>query len=106
MEERFLFIKSKSKLHKINPLDILYIEGMDDYVSINLKNNTLKARMTMKHLPHQLNQEEFIRVHRSFIVPVKNIEAVGTKNIVVNETEIPLGKNYSGEVLKIFKKEA
>ena len=106
MKEEFLFIKAKNKLHKINPIDILYIEAMDDYVNINLKNNTLKARMTMKLLLHKLDSDQFIRVHRSFIVPVKSIEAVGTKNIVVNGTEIALGKNYSEEVLKVFKKEA
>lgn len=104
MKEDFLFINSQKKLHKVNVGAISFIQAMDDYIKIHLKDSkSIVTRMTMKVMLDQLDSEEFIRVHRSFIVPVKNIEALGVKNIVVNGNEIALGKNYAGDVKERFK---
>jgi len=105
MKGEFLFIKAKKKLHKILLAEIIYIEAMDDYIQIKLTGEkTLVARMTMKGIMDELDLKQFIRVHRSFIVPLKNIQAVGTKRINVNGVEIALGKHYSANVIKKFKK--
>lgn len=104
MKEKLLFVKAKKKLHKVRIDDISYIEAMDDYIKIQLRTSgELVTRMTMKGMLSQLHPKEFIRVHRSFIVPVQKIEAVGTRNIVVGGQEIALGRNYSRAVLKLFR---
>ncbi|PBQ32497.1 hypothetical protein CNR22_12175 [Sphingobacteriaceae bacterium] len=104
MKEDFLFINSQKKLHKVNVGSISFIQAMDDYIKIHFKDSkSIVTRMTMKVILEQLDSDEFIRVHRSFIVPVKNIEAMGVKNILVNGNEIALGKNYAGEVKERFK---
>lgn len=105
MKDEFLFITSKKKLHKINLQSIHLIEAMDDYIKINLRDSrSVVTRMTMKLMMEQLDRHQFIRVHRSFIVPVKDIEAVGSNAIVVNGMEISVGKKYAAEVLTVFKK--
>ena len=105
MKEGFLFIKAKKKLHKIHLAEIIYIEAMDDYIQFKLTGEkTVVARMTMKGILDQLDLKQFIRVHRSFIVPLKSIEAVGAKNISLNSIEIALGKHYAEDVIKKFKK--
>lgn len=104
MKDDFLFITSKKKLHKINIQTINFIEAMDDYVKIALKDSkSVITRMTMKTMMEQLDAKQFIRVHRSFIVPVKDIEAVGSSAIIVNGVEIAVGKKYSAGILKAFR---
>jgi len=104
MKDDFLFISSQKKLYRVNVDSISFIQAMDDYIKIHLKDSkSITTHMTMKAMLKQLDQDAFVRVHRSFIVPVKNIEAMGVKNILVNGNEIALGKNYAGEVKERFK---
>jgi DNA-binding LytR/AlgR family response regulator len=104
MKDDFLFINSERKLHKVNIGAISFIQAMDDYIKIHLKDSKyLITRMTMKVMLKQLDRQEFVRVHRSFIVPVKSIEALGVKNILVDGNEISLGKNYAEDVRERFK---
>jgi DNA-binding LytR/AlgR family response regulator len=104
MKDEYLFITSKKKLHKINLQAINLIEAMDDYVKINLRDSkSVVTRMTMKLMMEQLDKRQFIRVHRSFIVPVKDIEAVGANAIVVNGKEISVGKKYAAGIMMVFR---
>lgn len=104
MKNDYLFITSKKKLYKIHIYSIHFVEALDDYVKVHLKDaDALVTRMTMKAMLEQLGSE-FIRVHRSFIVPLKQIEAVGTNTVVVAGAEVAVGKKYSEDVLKAFRK--
>jgi DNA-binding LytR/AlgR family response regulator len=102
---KFLFIRADFSLVKIAIPDILYIEAYDDYLKIYIHNQkTLVARMTMKGILEKLPPHKFIRVHRSFIVPVERIDAVRTKSLLVAGQEIPVGVSYLEEINKHFKK--
>lgn len=97
-----LFIRADYSLIKIIPDEILFIEGLDDYLKIHLeKQKTVVARMTLKNLLDLLPSDKFVRVHRSFIVPVKRIESVNKKNIVLAGVNIPVGNSYAGNLKKI-----
>lgn len=97
-----LFIRADYSLVKIIPDEILYIEGLDDYLKIHLdKQKTVVARMTLKNLLEMLPTDKFVRVHRSFIVPVKRIETINKKNIVLAGINIPVGTSYAENLKKI-----
>ncbi|HLP50741.1 MAG TPA: LytTR family DNA-binding domain-containing protein [Chitinophagales bacterium] len=101
---QFLFIRADYSLIKIAVNDILFIEGLDDYLKIHLHNQKMiVTRMTMKAIMEKLPAREFIRVHRSFIVPFSRIENVRNKVITVAGTEIPIGSSYEEEFFKVFK---
>jgi DNA-binding LytR/AlgR family response regulator len=103
--QQYLFIRADYKLIKITVNDILFIEGLDDYLKIHLENQkTIVARMTMKSLLEKLPPKEFIRVHRSYIIPFHRIENVRNKIITVSGEEIPIGTSYEESFFKIFKK--
>jgi DNA-binding LytR/AlgR family response regulator len=103
-EAQHLLIRADYSLIKINPADILWIEGLDDYLKINLANTKpVVARMTMKAILEKLPEQEFIRVHRSFIVPFGKIEAVRNKSIKIAEKEIPLGSSYEESFFQRFR---
>lgn len=95
-----LYIRADYRLYQIPLSDILYIEGLDDYIKIHRKQEKpIVCRMTMKAILQQLPEasnspERFIRVHRSFIVPMNRIEAVRNKTILLAGHEIPIGGSY------------
>lgn len=103
-QNQFLFVRADYSLIKIAIPDILFIEGLDDYLKIHLYNQkTIVTRMTMKAIMEKLPAKEFIRVHRSFILPFSRIENVRNKVITVAGTEIPIGSSYEEEFFKVFK---
>ncbi|MEP7093363.1 MAG: LytTR family DNA-binding domain-containing protein [Flavobacterium sp.] len=94
-EQQYLFIRADYSLMKILFLDILYIEGLDDYLKIHILNQkAIVARMTLKTILQKLPVADFVRVHRSFIVSTSKIEKVRNKTIYINEKEIPVSASY------------
>jgi len=93
--EHYLFVRADYSLVKVMLEEILYIEGLDDYLKIHLTGRKpLVARMTMKAMLEKLPEKEFIRVHRSFIIPLARIIKVRNKIIYIGEKEIPVGSSY------------
>jgi DNA-binding LytR/AlgR family response regulator len=103
-ENRQLLIKADYSLIKVDTSDILFIEGLDDYLKIHLNNRKpIVARMTMKGILESL-PESFIRVHRSFIVSLNKIQSVRNKTIYLEPSaEIPIGNSFEEHFLSVFK---
>jgi DNA-binding LytR/AlgR family response regulator len=105
-EQQYLFIRADYSLIKILISDILFIEGLDDYLKIHIQNQkTVVARMTLKSLLEKLPSPEFIRVHRSFIVPISKIEKVRNKIVYINEEEIPVSASYEAAFFALLNKD-
>ena len=97
-EDKYIFIRADYSLVKIPLTDILYIEGLADYLKIFIKDRkTIVARMTMIDMLDKLPSNDFIRVHRSFILPLNRIVSVRSNAITLPEREIPIGKTYYKE---------
>lgn len=102
----FLYIRSEYALAKIPFSDILYLETMDDYIKIHqLGKKPLLTLMSMKKMMERLPQTSFIRVHRSFIVPLSKIESVRGKNISLGVIDLPIGASYEKEFFRAYMKE-
>ncbi|HEU4553866.1 MAG TPA: LytTR family DNA-binding domain-containing protein [Chitinophaga sp.] len=93
-------------LVKIFFADILFMEGLDNYLKIHLKDKTpLVVRMTMKTILEKLPPAAFARVHRSFIVPLSQVAAVRNKMIALHcGEEIPLGSNYENDFMHLMNR--
>lgn len=99
-----ILIRADYKLIKVNYSDILYIEGLDDYLKIHVKDQrSIIARMTMKAMSEKLPAKDFIRVHRSYIIPMNRVSNVRNKIISLNGEEIPIGASYEDEFFKRFQ---
>jgi DNA-binding LytR/AlgR family response regulator len=92
--DAFIFVKSEYKAVKINLKDILYIEGMDSYVKIFAGGKPVLSLMSMKSILEMLPDGEFLRVHRSFIVPVSKVQSIRNKQIKIGDKLIPIGGTY------------
>lgn len=96
--EKNIFVRADFSLVKIPLADILYIEGLADYLKIYIKDRkTIVARMPMKDIMEKLPATDFIRVHRSFILPFSKIEAVRGTTIFIGDNEFPIGRTYADE---------
>lgn len=104
----FIFVKADKKLVKVNYDDILYIEGLKDYVIIRMDQDRVITLQTMKSLEAKMPQDRFKRIHRSYIVNLDRINAVvGNMVEIVEKKEtkhLPIGKNYREELLEIINR--
>jgi two-component system LytT family response regulator len=99
-KEKVLYIRADYNLIKVNVDEILYVEGLNDYIKIHLKSQkNVVARMTMKGFAEKLPLNDFIRVHRSFIIPISRIQKIRNKIIHLDDVEIPIGTSYEKDVL-------
>lgn len=104
-QAQYLFIRADYSLNKILIADIIFIEGLDDYLKIHIQNQkTIVARMTMKSLLEKLPTSEFIRVHRSFIISISKIDKVRSKIIYIANEEIPVSASYETAFLDAISK--
>lgn len=92
----FLFLKSDYKIKRINFNDILYIEGLKDYIKVYTRNSPrpVLSLATLKSVESKLPESRFMRVHRSFIVNLENIDTIERSRIVFGKTYIPVSDQY------------
>ncbi len=90
LEEGYIFVKSDYQMVKINLKDIIYIEGLDDYIKIYMPQKSVLTLMTLKTISQKLPSQEFFRVHRSYIVPIRKIENVTKSRVTIGDKEIPI----------------
>jgi len=102
----FIFVKSDKKLIRVKYEDIIYIEGLKDYVIIRMEKGRVITLQTMKSLETKMPSPTFKRIHRSYIVNLDKIQAVLGNMVEVVEKgdakHLPVGKNYRDELLKII----
>ncbi len=101
----FLFVKADYKLYKINLKDILYVEGLKDYVKIYTGEKPIVTQISMKALEEKLPVHDFIRVHRSFIVAFNKIDFIQKHMLTIGNKEIPISEHYRDEIFKIINNE-
>ena len=96
-----LFIKSNSKLVKVQTVDIFYVEALKDYVIVNTLNARYTIHSTMKDIEAKLPQKEFVRVHRSFIVRIDKIISIEQPYLIIEHEKkpIPIGGSHKDELM-------
>jgi DNA-binding LytR/AlgR family response regulator len=102
----FLFLKSDYKIKRINFNDILYIEGLKDYVKVYTANSVrpVMSLTTMKLLESKLPESKFMRIHRSFIVNLEKIDTIERSRIVFGKTYIPVSDQYKEKFQEFLDK--
>ena len=100
-----MFVKgeSKNKFLRVNYADILYIEGLSNYVSIHLPTQRVVTYQTLKELAETLPQPPFLRVHKSFIVSLDKIRMVDGNTIYLQDKEIPVGDTYREQLYRLIR---
>ena len=94
-ENRPIFVREGGKIISLNKKDILFLEGYGDYVKIHRNNGKpLLSQISLKRFEDYFHDEDFCRVHRSYIVSISHINSIEKKRIKINETLIPISDSY------------
>lgn len=106
IKQDYIFVKADKKLIKVKYSDILYIEGLKDYVIIRTETGRVITLQTMKSLEDKMPANKFMRVHRSYIVNIDKISAINGNVVELMEKneikQIPIGKNYRDDLGKVI----
>jgi DNA-binding LytR/AlgR family response regulator len=97
----FIFVKTEHKIQKVYLNDILFIEGLKDYISIFTPAERIITLQNMKKMEDALPEKHFIRVHKSYIVSLNKIDSIERSRIFIGEKVIPVGDTYREEFFKI-----
>lgn len=102
----FLFLKSEYKIRRINFNDIIYVEGLKDYIKVYVQNQDkpIMSLNSMKSIEEKLPSGKFMRVHRSYIVNLERIETVERSRIVFGKTYIPVSDQYKDDFQAFLNK--
>lgn len=104
MGSNYILLHADHKIYKVNLDDIQYIEGLKEYVSYFTKEKRIIVLQSLKSIEESLPSNKFIRVHRSYIVPINKIKTLDGNQVQIGDKLIPIGRSYKEEVLKrVFK---
>jgi len=95
----FVFVRSERKMVKINFSDIHYLESLGDYLKIHLVEKIIVTRETITSIEAKLPKNDFLRIHRSYIVSIHKIESFTNEFVEINKKAIPISRSYKKEVL-------
>lgn len=101
-EAEFIFVKNEYKLTKVDIADILYIEGMQNYVAIHTKKEKIISLQNIKKTEEQLPRNQFARVHKSYLVALNKINNIERSRIYIESYVIPLGDFYKEAFYKMI----
>lgn len=98
--DNFIFVKSEYENIKINTNDIKYIQGLKDYLKIHVTNTSkpILTLMNFKDLQNKISTDQFLRVHKSYLINVIHIKAVQKSKILIDDIRIPIGDSYKTEI--------
>lgn len=100
----YLFVKTEHRIQKIDLKDILFIEGLQNYIAITTPAGKVLSLQTLKKIEEQLPGQEFIRVHKSFIVSLRHISSIERGRISISGELIPVGDSYRDGFYKMVDK--
>jgi len=96
------FVKGDKKHHQIDLNDLLYIEAHGNYTKLFLKDEMIVSHEKISHYEDLLNDSNFLRVHKSFIVAIDKIKFIEGNRILINEHKIPIGQTYKSSINKLY----
>ena len=96
----FVLLHADHKIYKVHLNEIQYIEGLKEYVSYFTKEKRIIVLQSLKSIEASLPSDKFIRVHRSYIVPINKIKTLDGNQVQIGDKLIPIGRSYKEEVMR------
>lgn len=100
--QKFIYLKSGPKLHKLGFDDILYVEKDGNYLTFHTQDKKILSRQNMKNVFQILPEDRFFRIHRSFVVNLNLIDTIENHQVTIGQTTIPLSSQYRDELMGRF----
>jgi DNA-binding LytR/AlgR family response regulator len=100
----FLMVKVEYTTIRVDLNDILYIEGLKDYVKIHTEGKLILTKTTMKNIIEKLPSDSFIRVHKSYIISLEKIDMIENSRIVIGNQRIPIGESFRSSFFEVVNR--
>jgi len=100
--EMFLHVKADRKVHKIPLIEILFVESLDEYVKVHLRDRIIVTRENISTLEERLPGNLFVRIHRSFIVSASQITSVSAEGVELNKKLLPFGRAFKQSAMAML----
>ncbi len=100
----FMFIRADRKMVKLDFNAINYIESLGDYLKIHLDEQVVVTRETITAIEAKLPQDQFLRIHRSFIIAISEITSFTNEHITITDKALPISRSYKKSVLAFLDK--
>jgi DNA-binding LytR/AlgR family response regulator len=104
ISDNYVYFKVDKKMIKTKMADVLYIESIKDYVKVITSGKEIVTQQKISYLEESLPRAQFLRIHRSFIVNLEKIDAYSATDVEIGKHNIPIGRNYKNDVMKILAK--
>lgn len=102
-DQDFIFLRTSSKIQRVQLPYILFIKGMSDYLEVNMGDERILVLMNFEEIGKLLPADEFIRVHRSYIINVRHIISVERNHVQIGDESIPISQSYREEFFGFLK---
>ena len=99
----YFFVKHNYRFNKFSLDDLLFAESDNNYIKLVTSTKKIALRVSLQYIADKFNHPALVRVHRSFIVNIKNIDSFNEEEIMIGPHQIPIGRNYKDEFLKSFR---
>tara|TARA_R100001377_G_C3191475_1_gene110793 strand:+ start:1325 stop:2041 length:717 start_codon:yes stop_codon:yes gene_type:complete len=100
----FMFVRSDRRMIKVDFNTIIYIESFSDYIKIHLANETIVTRETITSIEAKLPNEQFLRIHRSFIIAIDKITSFTNEHVVIHDKALTISRSYKKSVLEVLER--
>ncbi len=104
--DNYVFFKVDKKMVKTKMSDILFIESIKDYVKVRTTEKEIITQQKISYLEESLPKEQFIRIHRSFIINRERIDAYSATDVEIGKHHVPIGRNYKNDVIRLLARHA
>jgi DNA-binding LytR/AlgR family response regulator len=102
VSDNYVYFKVDKKMIKTKMSEILYIESVKDYVKVKTGEKEIVTQQKISYLEESLPKEQFLRIHRSFIVNRERIDAYSATDVEIGKIHVPIGRNYKNDVMKVL----
>ena len=102
-DEPFIYVKENKKVLKVHLNEILYLEGLSEYVQIFTKNKKIVTKNSMTNMETKLPDKDFMRIHKSYIVSVSKIQAFTSTTVEIPGKQLPIGRSYKNLVIEALQ---
>jgi DNA-binding LytR/AlgR family response regulator len=99
-DQGYILLRSNKKVYRVKLDDILYLQSLGDYVQVHVPQKQLIVHETFRNILSMLPENEFIRIHKTVIVPVNKIEYIDGNQLYIANTALPIGLNFKDELMK------
>lgn len=100
----FMFVRSDRRMLKIDFEEVLYVESYSDYIKIHLANETIVTRETISAIEAKLPSDQFMRIHRSFVIAIAHISSFTNEHVVINGNALTISRSYKKAVLELLER--